>query len=402
MENPRYAPAPAAAARTSAHASVPDCVRASRLSYSRSMKAAILYEIREPLRVEDVELEEPHDGEVLVRIGAAGVCHSDYHFMNGDLPIGMPCVLGHEGAGIVEEVGRGVTAVVPGDHVVLLFRANCGHCEFCSQGRPALCWMAGKLRNTGRLLDGTSRLSRGGSELKHFLGVSCFAEYAVVPEQGVVPIPKDVPMEVAALVGCAVMTGVGAVMNTARVNPGAAVLVVGAGGVGLNCVMGAALVGAHPIIVADVVDSKLETAMEFGATHVVNANTQDLLEAVRELTKGEGVDFSFEAIGNPTAMTQAFQAVRRGGMTTAVGIAPFGTEMAVNAGELVYMEKTLRGSYYGSTRPQADMPRLLQLYRAGKLPIDRLISRRYPLDRVNEAYNALIAGEVARSVLILA
>ena len=364
------------------------------------MKAAILYEIKQPLRVEDVELEGPHDGEVLVRIGAAGVCHSDYHFMNGDLPIGMPCVLGHEGAGIVEEVGRGVTAVVPGDHVVLLFRANCGHCEFCSQGRPALCWMAGKLRNTGRLLDGTSRLSRGGSELKHFLGVSCFAESAVVPEQGVVPIPKDLPMEVAALVGCAVMTGVGAVMNTARVNPGAAVLVVGAGGVGLNCVMGAALVGAQPIIVADVVDSKLETAMDFGATHVVNAKTQDLVEAVRELTNGEGVDFSFEAIGNPTAMTQAFQAVRRGGMTTAVGIAPLGSEMAVNAGELVYMEKTLRGSYYGSTRPQADMPRLLQLYQAGKLPIDRLISRRYPLDRVNEAYNALIAGEVARSVLI--
>ena len=189
-------------------------------------------------------------------------------------------------------------------------------------------------------------------------------------------------------------------MNTARVNPGAAVLVVGAGGVGLNCVMGAALVGAQPIIVADVVDSKLETAMDFGATHVVNAKTQDLVEAVRELTNGEGVDFSFEAIGNPTAMTQAFQAVRRGGMTTAVGIAPLGSEMAVNAGELVYMEKTLRGSYYGSTRPQADMPRLLQLYQAGKLPIDRLISRRYPLDRVNEAYNALIAGEVARSVLI--
>jgi S-(hydroxymethyl)glutathione dehydrogenase / alcohol dehydrogenase len=364
------------------------------------MKAAVLYETQQPLRVEDVELEGPHDGEVLVRIGAAGVCHSDYHFMNGDLPIGMPCVLGHEGAGVVEEVGRGVTAVVPGDHVVLLFRANCGHCEFCSQGRPALCWMAGKLRNTGRLLDGTSRLSRGGSELKHFLGLSCFAERAVVPEQGVVPIPTDVPMEVAALVGCAVMTGVGAVMNTARVNPGAAVLVVGAGGVGLNCVMGAALVGAHPIIVADVVDSKLETAMEFGATHVVNARTQDLVEAVRELTNGEGVDFSFEAIGNPRAMTQAFQAVRRGGMTTAVGIAPFGSEMAINAGELVYLEKTLRGSYYGSTRPQADMPRLLQLYQAGKLPIDRLISRRYPLDRVNEAYDALIAGEVARSVLI--
>ena len=196
-------------------------------------------------------------------------------------------------------------------------------------------------------------------------------------------------MDVAALVGCAVMTGVGAVMNTARVNPGAAVLVIGAGGIGLNCVMGAALVGAQPIIVADTVDSKLETAMDFGATHVVNARTHDLVEGVRELTNGEGVDFSFEAIGSPRAMTQAFDSVRRGGTATVVGIAPTGSETSVNAGELVYMEKTLRGSYYGSTRPQADMPRLLQLFKAGKLPIDRMISRRYPLDRVNEVFDRL-------------
>lgn len=364
------------------------------------MKAAVLYEVGKPLRVEDVDLDGPRDGEVLVRIGAAGVCHSDYHFMKGDLPIGLPCVLGHEGAGVVEEVGRGVASVRPGDHVVLLFRPNCGHCEFCSQGRPALCWMAGRLRDTGRLLDGTSRLRSGGVEIKHFLGVSCFAERTVVPEQGVVPIPEDVPMEVAALVGCAVMTGVGAVMNTARVTPGAAVLVVGAGGVGLNCVMGAALVGAHPIVVADLVDAKLETAMDFGATHVVNAGTRELVEAVRELTNGEGVDYSFEAIGSPPAMTQAFRSLRRGGVATAVGIAPAGSQLAIDAGELVYQEKTLKGSYYGSTRPQADMPRLLQLYRAGKLPVDRLISRRYPLEQVNEAYDALLAGEVARSVLI--
>jgi NDMA-dependent alcohol dehydrogenase len=376
------------------------CAKGAILSYPGTVKAAVLYAVKQPLRVEEVDLAPPQDGEVLVRIGAAGVCHSDYHFMNGDLPVGLPCVLGHEGAGVVEEVGAGVTTVAPGDHVVLLFRPNCGHCEFCSQGRPALCWMAGKLRNTGRMLNGTSRLSGGGAELKHFLGVSCFAERTVVPEQGVVPIGKDVPMEVAALVGCAVMTGVGAVMNTAHVNPGAAVLIIGAGGVGLNCVMGAALVGAHPIIVADLVDSKLETAMDFGATHAVNAGTRGLVDAVRDLTNGEGVDFSFEAIGNPKTMAQAVQALRRGGTAIAVGIAPLGSEMAINAGELVYMERTVRGSYYGSTRPQADMPRLLQLYKAGKLPIDRLISRRYPLDKVNEAYDALLAGEVARSVLI--
>ncbi len=360
----------------------------------------MLYEVGQPLRVEEVDLEGPHDGEVLVRIGAAGVCHSDYHFMSGDLPIGLPCVLGHEGAGVVEAVGTGVTSVAPGDHVILLFRPNCGHCEFCSQGRPALCWMASQLRSTGRMLDGTSRLSREGVELKHLMGVSCFAERAVVPEQGVVPIAADIPMDVAALVGCAVMTGVGAVMNTARVTPGASVLVVGAGGVGLNCVMGAALVGAHPIIVADVVDAKLETAMDFGATHTVNARTHDLVDGVRELTGGEGVDFSFEVIGRPESMSQAFQALRKGGVATAVGVAPRGAELTVGAGELVSMEKTLKGCSYGSTRPQTDMPRLLRLYQAGRLPIDRLITRRYPLDRVNEAYDALLAGEVARSVLV--
>lgn len=364
------------------------------------MKAAILYEPKQPLRVEDVELDGPRDGEVLVRIGAAGVCHSDYHFMNGDLPIGVPCVLGHEGAGVVEEVGRGVTTVKPGDHVVLLFRANCGHCEFCAQGRPALCWMAGQLRNTGHMLDDTSRLHRGADEIKHFLGVSCFAERTVVPEQGVVPIPEDVSMDVAALVGCAVMTGVGAVMNTARVRPGESVLVIGAGGVGLNCVMGAAVAGAHPIIVSDLVDSKLETAMDFGATHTINAKTFDLVEGVRELTGGEGVDYSFEAIGNTRAMRQAMDSIRRGGTAVAVGIAPYGSETSIDAGSLVYQEKTLRGSYYGSTRPQTDMPRLLELHKAGKLPIDRLITRRYPLSNVNEAYDALLAGEVARSVLI--
>jgi len=351
------------------------------------------------LSLEDVELDSPRHGEVLVKIGAAGVCHSDYHFMNGDLPIGLPCVLGHEGAGVVEEVGPSVTTVQPGDHVVLLFRANCGHCEFCSQGRPALCWMAGKLRNTGRLLDGTSRLHRGDEEIKHFLGVSCFAERAVVPEQGCIAIPKEIPLEVAALVGCAVMTGVGAVVNTARVGAGNSVLVIGAGGIGLNCVMAASLVGAHPIIVADIIDAKLETALDFGATHVVNAKTHDLLEGVRDLT-GDGVDFSFEAIGNTKTMALAFHALRRGGVATAVGIAPFGTEVSINAGDLVYLEKTLKGSYYGSAHPQADVARLFKLHQAGKLPIDRLISRRYRLEEVNEAYDALLAGEVARSVLI--
>jgi len=365
------------------------------------IRAAVLREIKKPLVIEQLEVAEPGPGEVSVRIAAAGVCHSDYHFMNGDLLIGLPCVLGHEGAGVVDAVGEGVKAVAPGDHVVHLFRASCGRCHFCQKGRPALCWMAAQLRVTGHLLDGTSRFGTPtGEEIKHFLGVSCFAERTVVPEQGVVKIRKDVPLSVAALMGCSVMTGVGAVMNTARVEAGASVLVIGAGGVGLNCVMGARLLGAHPIIAADQLDSKLEMATEFGATHAVNSARQDLVAAVRELTGGEGVDYAFEAIGIPALMAAAFAATRRGGTATCVGIAPAGAEMSIGAGELVYSEKILQGSYYGTSRPQADMPRLLDLYMAGRLPLDRLLSRTYPLEEVNEAYRALLAGEVARSVLL--
>ena len=364
------------------------------------MKAAVLWEVNQPLRVQDVELDEPKDGEVLVRIAAAGVCHSDYHFMHGDLPIGIPCVLGHEGAGVVERVGPGVRSVHPGDHVVLLFRANCGHCDFCSRGRPALCAMAAQIRTTGRLLDGTSRLHANGTEIKHLHGVSCFAERCVVTQEACVPIPHEIPFEVAAVFGCAVMTGVGAVINTAKVTAGSSVLIIGSGGVGLSAVMGASLAGANPIIAADILEAKLAAAIDFGATHRVNARSQDVVDAVRNLTGGEGVDFAFEAIGNPSAMNQAFRALRRGGLATAVGIAPFGTQVTVDAGELVYQEKVLQGSYYGSAHFQADIPRLLQLYLAGRLPVDRLISRRYRLVNVNQAFEALLAGEVSRSVVV--
>ena len=365
------------------------------------MRAAVLHEVKKPLRIEQIEVGEPGPGEVAVKVAAAGVCHSDYPFMNGDLPIGLPCILGHEGAGVVEAVGEGVKAVAPGDHVVMLFRAACGRCHFCQKGHPALCALAAQLRNSGHLLDGTSRFrDKRGEEVKHFLGVSCFAERTVVPEQGVVKVRPDVPLEVCALVGCAVLTGIGAVMNTALVEPGAPVLVIGAGGIGLNCVMGARLVGAHPIIVADVVDHKLEMAMDFGATHAINSKEQDLVPAVRELTGGEGVDYSFEAIGLPATMRAAFEACRRGGVATCVGIAPFGSEVSINAGELVYGEKRFQGSYYGTARPHSDVPRLLDLFMAGRLPLDRLLTRRYGLEDVNTAYEALLHGEVARSVLI--
>jgi len=367
--------------------------------YHRRMRAAVLYQPGEPLSVEDVELAAPRAGEVRVRVAAAGVCHSDYHYMRGDLVGNLPVVLGHEGAGVVEEVGPGVTSVRPGDHVVLLWRTSCGRCEFCSSGRPALCPTGSAVRNSGRMADGTSRLSRGGAEIKHFLGVSCFAEQTVCQELSVLKMPEDVPLPVGAVAGCAVMTGVGAVINTARVEPGSTVLVVGAGGVGLCAIMGAALAGAARIVAADLNPSRLELATSFGATDVVDASHEDVVQSVRELTGG-GVDYAFEVIGLPATVLQAVGALRTGGTAVAIGLAPAGAQAPVDLNELVRTEKTLKGSIYGSTRPYRDFPRLFELYRRGRLPLDRLVTRRWPLHEINEAYDALIAGTEPRSVLV--
>jgi Zn-dependent alcohol dehydrogenase len=363
------------------------------------MRAAVLYEPGQPLQVEDVELDPPRAGEVCVRVAAAGVCHSDYHVMRSGLPANMPVVLGHEGAGVVEEVGPGVTSVAPGDPVVLLWRASCGRCDYCSRGRPALCQWGQGIRATGRMADGTARLHAGGRDLRTFLGVSCFAERTVCLQESVLRIPADVPMAIAALAGCAVMTGVGAVVNTARVEPGSTVLVIGAGGVGLCAVMGAVLAGAGRIVVADLNADKLELATSLGATDVVDASGDDVPGAVRELTGG-GVDYAFEVIGLPETVNQAVAALRAGGTAVAIGVAPTGATAAVPLGDLVTQEKTLKGSIYGSTRPQADFPRLFELYRRGRLPLDRLLTREWPLDQINEAYDAMLAGTVARSVIL--
>jgi len=363
------------------------------------MKAAVLYEPGQPLRVEEVQLSPPQAGEVLVRIGAAGVCHSDYHVMRGDMAAELPAVLGHEGAGTVEAVGPGVSSVAPGDRAVLLWRTSCGHCEYCSVGRPALCLVGTSMRRSGLMADGTTRLRRDDLPIRHFAGVSCFAERTVCAEHAVLKIPEDVPMPVAAVVGCAVMTGVGAVVNTARVEPGSTVLVIGAGGVGLCAVMGAELAGAARIIAADLNPAKLEVATSFGATDVVDSSHEDLVEAVRDLTGG-GVDYAFEVIGLTRTVEQAVQAVRVGGTAVAVGIVPTAATAQVNVQQLVMLEKTLKGSIYGSTRPQTDFPRLFELYRRGRLPLDRLLTREWPLDQINEAYDALLAGTVARSVVV--
>jgi Zn-dependent alcohol dehydrogenase len=364
------------------------------------IRAAILTEPGRPLQVDDVDLAAPGPGEVRVRVGAAGVCHSDLHDRQGVLPHPLPVVLGHEGAGTVTEVGQGVTEVAPGDRVVLLWRASCGHCAYCSSGRPELCPNGVPMRLKGTLADGTSRLSWRGQEVHHFLGVSCFAEEAVLPKEGVVRVPDDVPLEIAALCGCSVMTGVGAATNTLGVQPGSSVLVVGAGGVGLCAIMGAQLCGAAQIIAADLNPAKLETARQFGATDVINTGEEDLPRTVRKLTGG-GVEFAIEAIGIPELVAQAVRSLRAGGIAAAVGIAAPSAKVELPLLELVDQEKQLRGSIYGSTRPGLDFPRLFDLYRHGRLPLDRLLSHRFSLDQINQAYEALQRGELTRAVVVL-
>ena len=362
------------------------------------MKAAVYYRPNEPLSLEELELLEPQRNEVTVRIEAAGVCHSDLHFIDGLLPHPTPAVLGHEGAGVVETVGEGVTYVQPGDHVILSFIPSCGQCPYCIAGRPNLCTVGNRAAVRGTLLDGTTRLRKGDQEIYHMTCTSCFAERSVVPESSLVRIRDDMPLDRAALIGCGVMTGVGAVINTAKVQAGSVVAVIGCGGVGLNVVQGASLSGAAKIIAVDVSDFKLELAQQFGATHTVNAATDpDVVGAIRQLSPG-GADYAFEVIGRTEAMRQAYDATRRGGMAIVVGLAPAGAEVSIPAASFL-QEKVLTGSSYGGARPRIDMPKLIDLYLAGKLKLDELISRRYPLDGINDAFQALREGEVARSVI---
>ena len=279
-------------------------------------RAALLREVGQPLVIEEVELAEPQAGEVLVRIVAAGVCHSDLHYMKGEWPIPKPAVLGHEGAGIVERVGPGVTRVKPGDHCVLIFRPNCGYCDYCTIGRPTLC--TGRISAPGTMYDGTTRLSSGGQPVYHLARVACFAEHAVLPEEQLLPIPKAIPLDRAALVGCAVMTGVGAATNTVSVEPGSAVVVIGCGGVGLNVVQGARMLNAAQIIAVDLLDNKLEYALDFGATHTINAREEDAVARVKEIT-GHGADYAFDAIGSARTVQQAFEMVKIGGRRSRSG-----------------------------------------------------------------------------------
>lgn len=361
------------------------------------VKAAVFYRPHESLAVQELELEGPRAGEVLVRIAACGVCHSDLHFIDGLVPIASPSVLGHEAAGVVEAVGAGVASVQPGDHVVLSFIPSCGRCQYCVVGRPNLCIIGNRAMSRGTMLDGTPRFAREGRPVYQMGSIGGFASYTVVPEAGCVKIREDMPLDRAALLGCGVMTGVGAVINTARVQAGSDVAVVGCGGVGLNVVQGAALAGAGRIIAIDVLAHKLELARQFGATHTVDASREDPVEAVRRISPG-GVDYAFEVIGRPETVRQAFDMARRGGLTVVVGVPPAGAEVSLPAGAFL-TEKTITGSAYGGARMPVDVPRLVELYMAGRLKLDELISRVYPLEGINDAFDALRRGEVARSIV---
>jgi S-(hydroxymethyl)glutathione dehydrogenase/alcohol dehydrogenase len=361
------------------------------------MRAAVLYGWNEPFKVEDAELQPPRQGEVRVKLAASGVCHSDVSIQRGLLPMPPPRIIGHEGAGVVQEVGAGVTSVAPGDHVVLSWMYPCGHCLECGRGRPAHCEIALGAMMSGGTYDGTTRFRVGGQDIPHWVG--SFAEETVVPETACVKIRKDAPLDKACLVGCGVMTGVGAVLNTAKVEPGASVAVFGAGGVGLNVIQGAVLAGAEKIIAVDLLDAKLALAREFGATHVVNAGTREAEGEIRGLTGGRGVDYAFEVIGSPKVIAQAFAALARGGKAVVVGAPPFGSEVTLPAFPFSMEEKSVIGSFYGSPRFHYDMPRIVDLYMAGRLKLDQLVTETFALADINRAVEALERGTVARGVI---
>lgn len=358
------------------------------------MKAAVLNEANQPMTIDEVDLDAPVAGEAKVRVVAAGVCHSDLHFIDGVYPTRFPTILGHEVAGIVEEVGPGVANVAPGDRVILGFVQPCGTCRFCAEGRPAICQNPARTRTSS-----SPARTRNGEPVSAMTNVGGFAEYSITPATGLVKVPDDVSLDIAALVGCSVTTGYGAVVNTAQVRPGSSVAVIGAGGVGLNIIQSARLAGAERIIAVDMAEHKLATAREFGATDVVNAKEDDPIAKVRELTGG-GADYTFEAIGLKVTAEQAYEMAGRGGTAVIVGMIP-PTDQLTIASSIWLQEKTLKGSFYGSARFQLDMPRILNLYRKGKLNLDALVSRRYPLAEINEAFDALRAGEVSRSVLTI-
>ena len=371
------------------------------------VKAAVLnkiglpppYATSRPLEIVDLDLAPPGRGEVLVRIRAAGLCHSDLSVIDGSRPRPTPMALGHEAAGIVEALGECVTDLAVGDHVVLVFVPSCGRCGPCAAGRPALCEPGAKANGAGTLLSGERRLSFRAEPINHHLGVSAFGDHAVVARESCVKIDPELPLDIAALFGCAVLTGVGAVVNTARVEPGASVAVVGLGGVGLSAVLGARVAGARQIVAVDLSDEKLAFARALGATHLVNAGAPDAVQTIRGLTGG-GVEIAFDMAGAVPALELAYAATARGGTTVTAGLPHPDKRMPLAPVTLVAEERTLKGSYIGSAAPLRDVPRLIALFKAGKLPVDALLTHRLGLEEINEGFDRLREGIGVRQVVM--
>jgi alcohol dehydrogenase len=370
-----------------------------RAAVLETMGAAHPYAQSRPLKLEELDLDPPGPGEILVKIKAAGLCHSDLSVINGDRPRPMPMALGHEAAGIVEELGAGVHDLKVGDHVVLVFVPSCGHCMPCAEGRPALCEPGAAANGAGTLLHGVRRLKRNGQPVNHHLGCSAFATHATISRNSAIKIDPALPLTEAALFGCAVLTGVGAVVNTAQVRAGSSVAVVGLGGVGLASVLGAAAAGARQVIAADLSDEKLALAKTLGATHVFNAGAADVVEQIREASHG-GVDFAIEMAGSTRAFDLAYKITRRGGTTVTAGLPPPTATWPMPPVNLVAEERTIKGSYIGTCVPLRDIPRYVALYRGGRLPVNKLMTGTLALEDINRGFDLLHEGKAVRQVIV--
>jgi S-(hydroxymethyl)glutathione dehydrogenase / alcohol dehydrogenase len=362
-------------------------------------RAAVLSEVGGQLEIKTLDLGAPQSGEVLVKMSAAGICHSDWHLVTGDTQHPLPVVLGHEGAGVVESVGDGVTDVKVGDHVILNWAPYCGKCFFCLKGKTNLCDTYVGPMWAGTMLDGSTRYSLDGEPVYHYCALACFSEYVVVPSMCCVEVADSIPFDVAAVVGCAVTTGVGSVLNTASVEAGSTVVIYGVGGVGLSTVMGAQIAGAEAIIAVDPLESRLAAARELGATHTLIAG-DDVVAKIKDICGGYGADYVFEASGLPAVQEEALSALRPGGELILSGLSAMGSATNLPGAILVREEKTVRGSYYGSSNPPEDFVKYCNWYMNGLLPLDRLVSKEYSLDEINIAFAEMLVGSVRRGVIM--
>jgi S-(hydroxymethyl)glutathione dehydrogenase/alcohol dehydrogenase len=359
------------------------------------MKAAVCYEYAKPLVIEDIDMAKPKKGEVRVRLAATAICHSDIHDIRGELPARLPCVAGHESAGYVDEVGPDVKNVKVGDPVVVTLLQSCGTCFYCITGLPHLCEA-----RFSRKPPEVRISNKKGQPLAQGGGVGGFAQYVLVNESQLVKVPKEMPLDQVALLACGVITGFGAVVNRAKVKPFQSVIVIGTGGVGINAIQGAAYSGAYPIIAVDVLDAKMKTAMDFGATHTVNAKRDDAVDAVRKLTSGRGADYVFITVGSVAAIRQGLSMSGPRGTTVVIGLPPMKDMLTISPMELIGAEKSLTGGYMGSTNLQVDIPHLITLYQTGRLKLAEIITGRYPLERINEAIESTLKGEALRNVIM--